>query len=156
MKDYLVKIFNYNHWANELILEEMAKNDVNDEYCTKLMSHMLNAQRTWYNRITKVVNENNDIWQIHPFEKLSEKNNALTELYVKMLAKTKLSELNKKLENKNMSGEVFFNSLTDILIHVANHGSHHRAQISKRLRELGVTPPKIDYITYVRTFPDFW
>lgn len=39
-------------------------------------------------------------------------------------------------------------TLGDTLIQVPLHTQHHRAQIATRLRELGATPPLIDYIVW--------
>jgi len=48
----------------------------------------------------------------------------------------------------NTRGEQFSDRLCDILLHVYNHGVHHRAQIVNMLRHCGVQPLKIDYIFY--------
>ena len=40
-------------------------------------------------------------------------------------------------------------TLGDTLFQVANHTTHHRAQISARVRELGGEPPLVDYIAWV-------
>ncbi len=156
MKDYLLKIFNYNHWSNELLLETIEKNNVKDEYIIKMMSHNLNAQRKRYNHISGDITTVFDIWEIHSLEQLKSKNNALTELYIKMISKLKLSKLNEKIETTSLEGDKFFMSVTDIMIHIANHSAHHRGQISLRLRELGIAPPDYGYLIYCKSFPDFW
>lgn len=50
----------------------------------------------------------------------------------------------------NSEGTPFETPLRDILTHVANHGTHHRAQIVLVLREAKIAPPPTDYIFYVR------
>ncbi len=156
MKDYLLKIFNYNHWCIDMLVETMEKNKVSDEYIIKMMSHILNTQRMRYNTITADTNSNVDLWALHSIENLKNKNAALTELYIKLITRLKLSELNEKIETKTLDGDIFFMTITDILIHIANHGSHHRGQVSLRLRELGIAPPNYGYIYYAKSFPDFW
>lgn len=37
-----------------------------------------------------------------------------------------------------------------ILLHVVNHATHHRGQVSGFLRALGKTPPPLDFIAFVR------
>jgi uncharacterized damage-inducible protein DinB len=37
-------------------------------------------------------------------------------------------------------------AVRDILLHVINHGIHHRAQAVNMLRHLAVAPPRVDYI----------
>ena len=40
-------------------------------------------------------------------------------------------------------------SLGDMVIQVATHSVHHRAQINRRIRELGAEPDTIDYVIWV-------
>lgn len=54
------------------------------------------------------------------------------------------------IEYKNSTGKTFQNSRYDILIHVLNHGTYHRAQIATELRGHGIEPINTDYITYMR------
>ncbi len=38
-----------------------------------------------------------------------------------------------------------------IVLHVVNHGTHHRGQVSGMLRTMGHTPPPLDLIAYYRS-----
>lgn len=38
--------------------------------------------------------------------------------------------------------------LSDMVFQVASHSIHHRAQLNRRLRELGADPPFIDYVAW--------
>ncbi len=38
-----------------------------------------------------------------------------------------------------------------IVLHLVNHGTHHRGQVSGFLRTMGHTPPALDLIAYYRT-----
>ena len=40
-------------------------------------------------------------------------------------------------------------TIAETMLQVVLHTTHHRGQISARLRELGVAPPTVDYITWV-------
>jgi len=41
--------------------------------------------------------------------------------------------------------------LWQILLHVVNHATHHRGQVSGFLRAMGHTPPPLDLIAFYRT-----
>lgn len=43
--------------------------------------------------------------------------------------------------------------LWQVLLHVVNHGTHHRAQIYRVLYDLGVKTPSDDYIFYAYDHP---
>jgi uncharacterized damage-inducible protein DinB len=34
--------------------------------------------------------------------------------------------------------------------HLVNHGTHHRSEVATMLTKLGVAPPPIDYVVYLR------
>lgn len=43
--------------------------------------------------------------------------------------------------------------LGEILTHVSLHGSHHRGQIARRVREIGGEPHDVDFVQFVREHP---
>jgi len=58
--------------------------------------------------------------------------------------------LERFVDYQNLSGNQFRDVLSDIMTHVINHSTHHRAQIAKTVREAGLAPPLTDYIFYLR------
>ncbi len=40
--------------------------------------------------------------------------------------------------------------MSEIVTHVAMHGSYHRGQIARQLRSAGLEPPYTDFIQYTR------
>jgi len=51
---------------------------------------------------------------------------------------------------KDMKGNPYSQPPWQIILHVVNHGSHHRGQVSGFLRAMGHTPPPLDLIAYYR------
>jgi uncharacterized damage-inducible protein DinB len=51
---------------------------------------------------------------------------------------------------QNSKGDKYQNTIRDILLHIINHSTHHRAQIAFILRQQGNPPPISDYIFYKR------
>lgn len=51
---------------------------------------------------------------------------------------------------RDMSGNPHQSTASEIVLHVVNHGTHHRGQVSGFLRMLGVAPPQLDLIRYYR------
>jgi uncharacterized damage-inducible protein DinB len=47
-----------------------------------------------------------------------------------------------------MRGRSFRQALVVIVLHVVNHGTHHRGQASGFLRAMGHTPPELDLDLY--------
>ena len=54
------------------------------------------------------------------------------------------------LRYKDMKGREWAQPLWQIVLHVVNHGSHHRGQVSGFLRAMGNQPPSLDLTTYYR------
>ena len=57
-------------------------------------------------------------------------------------------DLDSPITFTNMRNETYTYSLRDLLLHVCNHGSHHRAQALNMMRHVGAELPKpgVDYI----------
>ena len=49
-----------------------------------------------------------------------------------------------------MSGNRFNQPVWQLVLHVVNHGTHHRGQVSGFLRAMGHKPPKLDLVSYYR------
>ena len=50
----------------------------------------------------------------------------------------------------DMRGNPYRQPLGQLVLHVVNHGTHHRGQVSGFLRAIGRTPPKLDLVSYYR------
>jgi uncharacterized damage-inducible protein DinB len=61
-----------------------------------------------------------------------------------------LDEPGRVIAYRDMSGNPHSSPLWQIVLHVVNHGTHHRGQVSGFLRTLGHTPPQLDLIRYYR------
>jgi uncharacterized damage-inducible protein DinB len=51
----------------------------------------------------------------------------------------------------DMRGTPFTKPVWQIVLHVVNHGTHHRGQVSGFLRAMGHTPPPLDLMEYYMT-----
>src|ERR1700734_503822 len=51
---------------------------------------------------------------------------------------------------QDTKGRPYSQSAWQIILHLVNHGTHHRGQVSGFLRAMGHTPPPLDLIAYYR------
>ena len=146
--DYLRKLFSYDRWANAQYLEAMSS-PAADARQLRLLSHIVAAQMLWLDRIRKR-DARAPVW---PEWSLAECATKLEESandwksYVEQLSPV---EARTTVAYRNSKGEPWESTVEDILIHVANHGTYHRAQIATLIRASGTTPPYTDYIEGVR------
>ncbi|TAE09175.1 MAG: hypothetical protein EAZ95_16330 [Bacteroidetes bacterium] len=146
---YIEKLYAYNHWANEEVLKSLQTQNVTDEYCLKMFSHVINAQFIWHRRVSEQPNDYK-IWDVWSFEQMQ---NALIDnrtRWATYFAKLNEGELERTFSYQNSAGDSFVSRILDCIMHCVNHATHHRAQVGRRLRELGLQPVSTDYITYCR------
>jgi uncharacterized damage-inducible protein DinB len=55
-----------------------------------------------------------------------------------------------KISYSDMSGNPWEQPLWQLVLHVVNHGTHHRGQVSGFLRAMGHAPEKLDLVNYYR------
>jgi len=54
------------------------------------------------------------------------------------------------LAYKDMAGREWNQPVWQLVLHVVNHATHHRGQVSGFLRAMGHVPPKLDLVHYYR------
>ena len=149
MKAYFHKLYTYDLWAFGRILETVLSNQVEDEKILRWLNHILNAQANWYNRCGEDV-YTRGVWELVPNDQLMKDANDFHQAWMSLISETEESEFERMVDYQNSKGTSFQSSLQDILAHIVNHGTHHRAQVAARLRELGIAPPPTDYVFWVR------
>lgn len=58
--------------------------------------------------------------------------------------------LEELISYSNSKGEMFSNTIDDVLFHVINHSTYHRAQIATDLKIAQIESANTDYILYRR------
>ena len=59
--------------------------------------------------------------------------------------------LNDRISYRDLKGQPHQTPIWQIILHLVNHDTHHRGQVSGFLRALGHTPPVLDLIAYYRS-----
>jgi len=150
MKKHFLKLFNYDQFANKAILKSII--DAGEpEQAVKLMAHLLAAQQIWLNRckgLPEIAALYDPDWQADTFEKLI---NDTHTAWIDFINGLKLEDFQNIIPYKNSRDDSYENKIEDILAHVINHGTHHRAQIGQQLKFVGLENlPSTDYIFYIR------
>jgi uncharacterized damage-inducible protein DinB len=149
MIQHFKRLFEYDLWANKQTIEVITKDNRIDSKSELLFSHILNSQQIWYSRIMGNT-KGQTPWDIIPYQSFSEIAQLINEHWKSLLKEKDVKSLRKTIEYKNMQGEKFSNTLEDILTHILNHSTYHRAQISAHLKSSGKNPPITDYIAFAR------
>lgn len=142
-------LIRHMEWANQMILDTLAHKEECPE-AMKLLGHLLTAEQIWLARLEGRETRNAALWDKADFKKCEElvrMNKGLFLDYLKDMDDEKLSRI---VTYTNSKGNKYENTRQEILLHVIMHGQYHRGQINKKLRETGIEPVNVDYITYRR------
>lgn len=144
----LRKFSKYNNWANSLLLTALKENEsLVPGSCIRLFSHIVNAQTIWVARINGFVPAVT-VWQVHDLETCA----LLLEKSADALAQIAYPDIpdSRIITYKTFAGDSYETAVADILLHVCNHGTYHRAQIAKDMKLNNLEPVNTDYIQFIR------
>lgn len=147
MNPFFKEIFEYSHHFNQKLFDIISDNpDKISEKSVRLFNHILNAHQIWNNRINPQ-QPTFGVWELHDTQDLKNIDKTNYELTLHILGTFTLSET---ISYSNSKGQTFSNSIRDILFHIINHSTYHRAQIATEFRQSGLEPLATDYIFYKR------
>lgn len=149
MNDPIYQLFLYNDWANKTLITSLKRHaEAIPPACLNLLSHIVNAQMIWSGRI------NGDkptlgVWELHTLAECETYHDQSSSILQQKINSADI-EKTAIINYTNTKNDRFSNALQDILLHVFNHGSYHRAQIATELKKNGISPINTDYITFAR------
>jgi uncharacterized damage-inducible protein DinB len=151
MKDYFIRLLNYDRYANLRILAALLQTEGHVK-AEQLMAHLLTAQQVWLGRcIDKPANIITlwPDWKADTFEQIINDNHHKWLIYLESLND---NDFEQTIHYKSLQGDNFETKLSDILTHLINHGTHHRAQAGQHLKLAGTDLPNTDYILFARQY----
>ena len=152
-------LYAYNRWVNERLLavaarlpEERRHQQFGASFDTihNTLAHVLGAQITWLSRwngvspkqmITGADFADLDAMQTRWVAHQGDMDAFLAALQAEQLAAP--------LPYSNTSGKAFAYPLWQQMLHIVNHGTHHRAEIADMLTRAGETAPPTDLLVYL-------
>lgn len=113
-------------------------------YIVRSFSHILNVHHIWICRLTgrSVESHSFDILPMNYWEQLARQN------YLQTIEFLNHPESPETVDYKSEEGVAMTKDAMDILYHILNHSAHHRAQISRELRLLGIEPPAFNFTAF--------
>ncbi len=145
MQAFFKDLFEYNQYQNRQFIE-IAESQQVPKKVLELLSHILNAHQIWLNRVAPGGSAPG-VWSEYKVTELATINDDLFSQSLKLLES---ADLNQEIVYSNTAGKIYTNSLQEILMHLINHGTHHRGQVAALLRAADIQPPVTDYIFYKR------
>lgn len=143
--DGLKQLLNYTCWGNRLWLDFVYANAPNDEFLTKMISHIYCAERIWFQRIHDETLDTG-IFDTLPKSELERIASRVEARYAEALN----ADLSHVFHYHRLNGDPMESTLLDILHHLITHGSHHRGQMARHASQAGIKPPESSYIGFSR------
>jgi uncharacterized damage-inducible protein DinB len=149
----------YTAWASKRLMDAAAK--LSDEELTRdfktsdkcvleTLVHVFAADRIWLSRIHGAARAAFIDADDRNFAALQAAWPALHRRWKEWAAPLSDRDAVAKIAYRDMKGNPHEQPLWQILLHVVNHGTHHRGQAAGFLRAMGHTPPPLDLIAYYR------
>ena len=154
MKEYFLKLYQYNAWSNDRVLRCLQRQQVKDEKILSVMGHVVAAQFLWLHRIIALPPPDVKLWGQYSLEQLISMESDAARQWREFIEKT--DNFNWELTYTNYVGEPYVNNVEMIMIHLVNHSSYHRGQMAMLLRQKGLEPINTDFITYDRVIRGQW
>lgn len=149
----------YMTWASSRILDAAAQltpdelaRDFGTAHSSVLgtLVHIFSAERIWFWRIRGERPGDRPGSESFDLPKLRESWSSVHRDWRDWAASISAEDASAVLSYHDLRGNPWQTPLWQIVLHVVNHGTHHRGQISGFLRAMGHVPPPLDLIAYCR------
>jgi uncharacterized damage-inducible protein DinB len=147
--DYLRRQFAYDAWANQEVLKAIRTAGDENSRSLQLISHILAAERVWLERL-KQQPQSVPVWPEPNLAQCEAEASVLGELWFQFLDLITAGDVAQTISYKNSKGELWTNTIVDVLSHVVMHSAYHRGQIASHMRASGQTPAYTDFIHGIR------
>lgn len=152
-------LYAYNRWANDRFIAVLRDLDpkrmeahVESSFPSLLatLGHVVGADWVWLRRWQGDSPIEFPGWVAEPdLDDLLSRWARISDERERFLAGLDEERLGEPLAYRNLSGRPHRKRLLDLLLHVVNHSTYHRGQLTTMLRQVGATPPGSDYVYFL-------
>jgi len=158
------QLFDYNVWANQRILDTAqgcrteqftAPAGLSHDSLRGTLVHILSAEWVWRLRCQEGVSPNALLLEeAYPtLETLRDRWAVESITMQEYLQSLTNADLQTTVRYATTHGVRYENTLWQILVHIVNHSTEHRAEAAHALTNFGHSPGDIDFIHYLRARP---
>ncbi len=147
LKKYLIETFQYNDFANKLVLKKMIVLPDQAE-SIKLFSHLINCQFKWLERIIIYPEVSKLDWwlPVYTIDEMEQAWKNSLDAWFHFLQNKSDEDLSSEIKWIGIGNSTYNAQLKDIPLQLNYHSIHHRAQIQSIIRSQGMEPDFVDYI----------
>ena len=156
--ELLRELYDYNYWARDQQLaacaglsEEQLGQALGSSFGSlrDTLKHLLGAEWVWLERfLGRSPSSVPWLKETETLEALRARWQSVEAEMRRYVAALTTETLDAPFTYQNLKGETWTYQLEQCLLHLMNHGTYHRGQVTVALRQLGATPPGIDLLVY--------
>ncbi len=147
MNDVLLNLMQHMRWADTLVADAL------DDDAPADVGRAVRPHRVGRAPLVRAHSGRTPAFAVWPSLTVAESRALATEhadLFERLVQSADDVALARPVHYRNSAGRAYQSAVSDIVTHVAMHGSHHRGQILQRLRAAGREPPYVDFIQFMR------
>ena len=157
--DTLRTHLDYTAWASGILVDaarQLTREELNRDFGTADKSvlgtlvHIFAGDRVWLRRIHGQAPTTFVEPEDHDLTRLQEAWPAVHRGWKEWAAGLTDAQAMQEVAYRDMAGNPHQQPAWQIVLHLVNHGTHHRGAVSGFLRAMGHPPPKLDLIFYYR------
>lgn len=163
--ELLRHLYAYNEWADDKLLEAAseAPDDALHHERTSFgsvmgtLAHIAGAQEIWHSRFAHGKNPS-AIAEVQNAKTLAAVKEAFTRNHLALreyLGNLIEQDVDRTLYYQNSAGDPYDRVLWQLLVHLVNHGTHHRGEAAAALSAFGHSPGDLDFVYWERHREDF-
>jgi uncharacterized damage-inducible protein DinB len=159
LRHHFSERFRHDWWANDTLLtfleqqpgvRRTAAYEAGLQEACHLFGHLVATELLWLGRVESSEDVAVPVWGTREPSKLRALLGQARSKWKALLDSLAPSDCWRVVTYRNTTGQTYENTLIQIIAHVLNHSTHHRAQVLAVLRDLELEPPGLDYIVYLR------
>lgn len=150
----------YNEWANarfvaalEALPEDQLSAHIESSFPSILLTlaHLVGAEWVWLRRWKGESPDSFPGWVTEPdFEDVQSMLADVEAERRAFLDSLQEWDLDQLIDYKTLSGNAYTTRLADLFLHLVNHSSYHRGQLTTMLRQVSAPPPATDFVLFKR------
>jgi uncharacterized damage-inducible protein DinB len=157
--DVLRLHLDYSRWASARLLEAagaLTDDELRRDFGTAdktvigTLGHVYGADRVWLARVRGDAPLTLPQAAFRDIAILREKWQEASEGWREWVQPLTDADFQREIDYRDLKGNPWRTPLWQIVLHVVNHGTHHRGQVSGFLRSMGYVPQPLDLIAYYR------
>ncbi len=148
-KSFILEFLRYSAASDKRHLKALQQHPETPAKAWKVFSHIINAYEVWLSRMQNRP-QRFALFEKHPKQNMKERLEEIhgdVKTYVQSLSE---EDLLQTFDYIATEGTKHRSVKKDIFIHMVNHATHHRGQISQMLRQAGFQPAATDYVLFTR------